>query len=171
MKIAFPFLLLLTCVVTASAQSFKKFPIGNSGCSLYSYCEQQYNISLSEDSSKVYTGECLLNEVAYGVICIKLLEPVDNLIMAEDLVVSYLDYLKKNFDIVKAAGYSKNYLLKDNRDTRGILDYWKDKEGNNWKIKAWTNGKYIGCLYVYSKKELPEAKVNAYLDGFRMPGM
>lgn len=171
MKTAFFILPLLIGVLTVTAQSVKKYPIGNSGCSLNSYCEQRYSTSLSDDSSKVYTGECKQDEVSYGVICIKLLNPVENLFMAQDLVVAYLDYLKKNFDIVKAAGYSKNYMLQDNRDTRGVLDYWEDIEGNKWKIKAWTDGKYIGCLYAYSKKELPETKINTYLDGFRMPGM
>ncbi len=153
------------------AQSLKKYPVSNSGCSVYGYCDAIYQMSLSEDSSNVYTGECMVADVWYGVICVKLLTALTDLTMAEDLVISYADYLKINFDIKKAAGYGKGRRLNNNENTRGIIDYWEDAEFNKWKIKAWTDGKFIGFIYAYSKKELPEQKINVFLDGFRMPGM
>jgi hypothetical protein len=171
MKTTLLFSFLLVAIFTANSQSLKKYPISTSGCSLYSYCDAKYDVDLSEDSSKVYTGECTVADVSYGVICVKLLTPVTDLIMAEDLVISYLDYLKVNFEIKKAAGYGKGHRLNNNENTRGILDYWEDKDLNKWKVKAWTDGKYIGFMYAYSKKELPETKVNVFLDSFRLPGM
>ena len=107
----------------------------------------------------------------YGVICVKLLLPVNNLVAAEDLLISYADYLRGSFEITKAIGYGKGHRLNNNENTRGITDYWEDAEKNKWKIKAWTDGNYIGFMYAYSKKELPEAKVNVFLDGLRLPGM
>ena len=111
------------------------------------------------------------DDISYGVVCVKLLNPVSDLTMAEDLLISYLDYLKENFNIINAAGYGKGHRLNNKENTRGILDYWEDKDKDKWKIKAWTDGKYIGFIYVYSKKELPEAKVNIFLDSFLLPGM
>lgn len=168
-----PILLLASFLVSAAlnAQTLKKYPISNSGCFLYSYCESKYDTEYSDDSSKVITGECKSGEVTYGVICIKLLRPFDDLLAAEDLMVSYVDYLKGSFGIKKAAGYGKGHRLNNNEATRGILDYWEDKELDKWTIKAWTDGKFIGFLYAYSKKELPEQKVNVFLDSFRLPGM
>jgi hypothetical protein len=163
--------LFLYTSVSGFSQSLKKYPVSNSECSLYSYCEATYQMSLSEDSSKVYTGECNVADVWYGVICVKLLTPLPDLTMAEDLVISYLDYLKINFEIKKAAGYGKGHRLNNNENTRGIIDYWEDAELDKWKVKAWTDGKFIGFMYARSKKELPEQKVNVFLDGFRMPGM
>ncbi len=157
--------------VTSHGQTPRKYPISNSGCFLYSYCESKYKIDYSDDSSKVYTGECLSGDVIYGVICIKLLNPVSNLNVAEDMMISYVDFLKGNFSITRSAGYGKGHRLNNNENTRGILDYWEDKEKDHWKIKAWTDGKYIGFLYAYSKKELLETKVNLFLDSFRLPGM
>lgn len=154
-----------------AAQSLKKYPISNSGCSFYTYCETKFDQTKSPDSSLVYTGDCINNEVTYGVICIKLLQPVSDLLMAEDLLIAYLDYLKGTLEIKKAAGYGKGHRLNNNENTRGIIDYWEDAEFNKWKIKAWTDGKFIGFMYGYSKKELPEQKMNVFLDGFRMPGM
>ena len=84
---------------------------------------------------------------------------------------SYLEYLKGNFDITSAAGYGRGHTLNNDPNTRGILDYWKDREKAEWKVKAWTNGSYIGVLYAKSKKELPVNKVDIYLNGFRFPGM
>lgn len=171
MRNSFLVLSLLCGCISGYSQSLKKYPVGNSGCFLYSYCESKYDMSYSEDSSKVFTGECKLGDVSYGIICIKLLYTINDLAAAEDLMVSYADYLKTSFGITKAAGYGKGHHLNNNEATRGILDYWEDKELDKWKIKAWTDGKFIGFMYVYSKKDLPEQKVNAFLDSFRLPGM
>jgi hypothetical protein len=134
------------------------------------YCDpKKFDFDYSEDSSKVYTGECISSEVNYGVICIKLLVPVTDLGKAEELMTSYLDFLKADFHVKDSAGYGRGHFLNKNEQTRGIIDYWKDTEEQNWKIKAWTDGKFIGVLYAHSKKELPESKVNVFLEGFRLP--
>ena len=88
---------------------------------------------------------------------------------SEDVLTQYLDYLKTTLNIVSARGYGKGHKLKNKADTRGIIDYWQDKDGNNWKLKGWTNGKYIAVLFVYTKKEVPEANADAFLDGVVFP--
>lgn len=168
------FNLLFACllVITDSqSQSLKKYPVSNSGCHLYNYCESKFTLSYSEDSSKVYTGECTSGEVTYGIICIKLLNTITDLLAAENLMISYVDYLKATFNITKAVGYGKGHRLNNNENTRGILDYWEDNEKDQWKIKAWTDGKFIGFMYAYSKKEIPDSKVNVFLESFRFPDM
>ena len=170
MKITLPLLAFLFATAV-NAQSLKKYSVSNSGCSLYSYCESKYDVDYSDDSSKVYTGECTVGEITYGVICVKLLNIINDLDAAEEMMVSYVEFLKNSFNIKKAAGYDKGHHLNNNENTRGILDYWEDKEADKWKIKAWTDGKYIGFMYAYSKKELPEAKVNVFLESLRLPGM
>jgi len=153
----------------AFAQTLKKYPVSNSGCSVYMFCAPTFELSKSQDSSSVYTAECVAGDISYGVICVKLLNPLTDLDMAEGLLIAYADHLKTSFDIQHAMGYGKGHRLNNNEKTRGILDYWQDNAQQNWKIKAWTDGKYIGFLYAYSKKELPEQKVNLFLDGFRLP--
>ncbi|MBI5371364.1 MAG: hypothetical protein HZA79_04970 [Sphingobacteriales bacterium] len=157
--------------LAAPAQGFKKYPIDNSGAAFYSFCEIRFEASKSVDSSAIWSGECVKEDVHYGVICVKLLNPIAELPLAEDMMISYADYLKTSFEITKSAGYGRGHLLNNNEKTRGIIDYWGDLEKNNWKIKAWTDGKYVGFLYAYTKKELPESKINLFLDGFRLPGM
>lgn len=166
--------LLLILVITSvsqlsSAQGVRKLPIGKSGCSLYVYCDMKFDASKSPDSSMVYAGECQKEDITYGIICVQLVNPPETLLMAEDLLISYLDFLKGNFGITKSAGYGKGHILNKNENTRGILDYWEDGEKNKWKVKAWTDGRFIGVMYVYSLKEIPGSKVDIYLDGFRVP--
>lgn len=169
-KLVLPFFLLMASF--SSGQAIKKYPISNSGCFIYMYCEPpRFDIDKSEDSSLVYTSECGKDGVLYGIICIKLLEHVNDLAKAEELVVEYLDYLKLNFEIKKAAGYGKGHRLNNNENSRGIIDYWEDAQKNSWKVKAWTNGKFIGVLYAHAEKDLPETKVDVFLNGLRFPGM
>lgn len=164
--------LLSICTLFCKAQALKKYPISNSGCSVYMLCDPgKFDEELSEDSSKVYTAECVKDDIRYGIICAKLLHEVNDLSDAEEVTISYLDYLKLEFEIETAAGYGKGHQLNNNENTRGIIDYWKDNKNVNWKIKAWTDGKFICVLYANSKKELPEEKVNIFLDGLRLPGM
>ncbi|MEO5945497.1 MAG: hypothetical protein ABIP79_01685 [Chitinophagaceae bacterium] len=169
MKIYRLLILILFTAVSSQAQTLKKYSISNSGCFFYNYCESKFKVDYSSDSSKVYTGECTVGNVTYGTICVLLLNPVSDLVAAEDLLIAYVDYLKSSFSIQKSAGYGKGHRLNSNENTRGILDYWEDAEKDKWKIKAWTDGKYIGFMYAYSSKDLPEAKVNAFLNGFVLP--
>lgn len=159
------------CFLFSGAQVIKKVAISNSGCSVYTYCTFTFEKEYSEDSSEVYVGECVKEEMTYGVICVKLLQPVNDLEAAEESMINYLNYLKSSFSIVKSAGYGRGHRLNNNENTRGVLDYWEDAEKRNWKMKAWTDGKYIGVLYGYSAKDLPEQKINLFLESFRLPGM
>ena len=170
MKKLLPLFMLLLAFQT-KAQLLKKYPVGNSGCSIYSYCELKFDLDYSEDSSKVYTAECRKDSISYGVICVKLLQDVNDLNAAEDLMLQYIEYLKASFNITKSAGAGHGHHLMGKETNRGVMDYWEDNEKNNWKYKSWTDGKFIGFVYVYSLKELPEQKINVFLEGFRFPGM
>ncbi len=162
----------LSMAGAGKAQTLKKYAVSNSGCSVYMFCDPgRFDIDHSEDSSTVYTAQCKTGDVTCGVICIRLLEQVNDLAEAEELMISYLDYLKLDFEIKSAAGYGKGHKLNNATNTTGVIDYWKDGGKNNWKVKAWTDGKFIGVLFAYSQNELPEPKINAFLDSFRLPGM
>lgn len=164
--ISFLLIIFLAGTVT-QAQSLKKYSISNSGCSYYNYCDAPFDIEYSEDSSTVYTGECVKDEITYGVICVKLVFAIEDLSKAEELMITYADYLKTTLNITKAAGYGKGHRLNKDENTRGIIDYWEDADKDSWKIKCWTDGRYIGFMYAYSPKTLPEPAVDVFLDGFR----
>jgi hypothetical protein len=162
--------LLLSFYSKSSAQSIKKYEIGSTGYFAYFYCDPgPFEERYSEDSSIVYTAQCMSDSITYGVICVKLTRPISDLSAAENLLVSYLDYLKKAFNISSFAGYGKGHRLRGREDTKGIIDYWKDEAKNNWKIKGWTDGNVISVLFASGRNALPETKVNVFLDGFVLP--
>lgn len=166
----FLFLSLLFFGLDSGAQSIKKIPIGKSGCSMYSYCSiPAFSESKSPDSSIIYMGECNQDGIMYGTICVKLSEAIPELPVAEQVLQSYLDYLQTSFRIVKATGYGKGHRLNGSESTRGMIDYWKDDQQQDWKVKGWTNGYYLAVMYAYGKKDIPDNKVNVFLDGFRFP--
>jgi hypothetical protein len=169
-------LLLLAGAILPSAytQSLKKYSIGLSGCSAYFFCDPgAFSQSFSEDSSTIYTGECRpADSLSYGVICVKLKEAVKPGEEAEELMIAYLDYLKTVLNIASSAGYGKGHTMEKKPEVRGIIDYWKDKDGDEWKIKSWTDGKFIAFMYVYADGILNETeRLNVFLNGFRFPGM
>ena len=166
-RLLLPTLLLVSFL--ASAQSLKKYPISNTGCSVYMFCDpKRFTVDIDDaDSSDVYTSECFTGEIKYGVMCIKLRTPVMDMKKAEQEMIERLDFLKADFSVTDSTGYGRGHRLNNNENTRGVIDYWKDSEGNNWKVKAWTDGKFIAVLYAVNKGELPEQKVNVFLEGIR----
>ena len=166
-------ILLFQCYfINSFCQSLKKYEIGNSGCSAYFFCDPgTFAQSYSDDSSRVYTAECNAEGTAYGLIFVKLATPVSEITAAEDLLVAYMDYLKKAFKITSAVGYGKGHRLKEKESIHGIIDYWMDENKNNWKVKGWTDGRFIAVLYADLLKDVPENKVDVFLDGILLEGM
>ncbi|MBS1656272.1 MAG: hypothetical protein JSU05_15575 [Bacteroidetes bacterium] len=166
-----PFFILLTLITSQVlfGQTLKKYSIGNTGCSVYFTCNPgEFQQSYSEDSSAVYTAECISDSLHYGLICVQLKEKVSSGDDAENLLTSYLDYLKSTLEIQKSAGYGKGATLAGSPQARGVVDYWEDKEGAQWKIKGWTDGAIIAVLYVYADGPFNETeKTNVFLNGFR----
>ena len=161
---------MVTQVAMAGAQVLKKYPVEKTGCAVYLFCDPgKFELSMSPDSSRVYVAECVHDSVYYDVICVRMKEVIAKADDAEGVLVQYLDYLKGSFGISSAVGYGRGHKLRGNEKTRGIVDYWKDDKGNNIKVKGWTNGRFIAVVMAISDKELPEAKVNAFLDGFVFP--
>jgi len=173
MKLLFSILAFVFFTSLSYGQSLKKYPIGISGCSLYMLCDPgKFEVSYSPDSSTVFTGECKPDSNSYGLICVKLKEPVASGNIAEDIMLSYMDYLKTAFKIKSSAGYGKGHTMEKNPDVKGIIDYWTDESGDEWYVKAWTDGKFIAFLYVYGKGKIQNSpKHDVFLNGFRFPGM
>ncbi|MEP7238865.1 MAG: hypothetical protein ABI685_13395, partial [Ferruginibacter sp.] len=136
-----------------------------------SYCEPVFGITYSGDSAKVYTSECGSNGIYYMVICMELKRAITPVSKAETALINYVNLLKTQFKVVSSMGYKTGDMLKGKENTRGIMDYWKDDEQFNWKIKGWTDGRFIAVLLTYSKKDLPETTVNPFLDGLSLKGM
>ncbi len=165
-------LFLLFKLVNGFAQDASKVAISNTGCTVEVFCfPGRFDMYDMEDGSTVYADDCEKDGVTYGIYCVKLKNPVMNLKAAQDTVIAYLDFLKLDYGIVKANGYDKGHKLNKNDNTRGIYDTWEDVNNNKWKVRAWTNGDFICIMHMHSEKELPDKKVDIFLNGIRFPGM
>ncbi|HEX4877672.1 MAG TPA: hypothetical protein VFV31_13440 [Chitinophagaceae bacterium] len=166
------FLLLMASTVATKAQDPARVAISTTGCTVEVFCfPGRFDAYDLEDGSTVYADDCEKEGVTYGIYCVRLKKPIADLDAAQDTMVTYLDFLKLDYGIVKGKGYDKGHKLKKQDNTRGIYDTWEDAEKNKWKIKAWTNGNFICVLHVHSAKELPDKKTEIFLEGLRFPGM
>ena len=165
-------LFLLLSAYGGNAQDTRNVAISTTGCTVEVYClPGRFDAYDLEDGSTVYADDCDKDGISWGIYCVKLKNPVADPDAAQDTMITYLDFLKLDYGIVKAKGYDKGHFLNKDESTRGIFDSWDDAEKNTWKIKAWTDGRYICVLHVHSAKELPEKKVNVFLESLRFPGM
>ena len=174
MKTLLPYILLLTLPLTLSAQGFprlQKFSLAESGFQAYlPFYPENVELSWSDDSSKVWTGEVEGGDYLFGVICVEFAEPIGY--NAEDntaLLESYLDYLKEAFEIVESAGYGYGHTLESTENAIGILDYWVDSDEASWSIKGWVSNRYLAVLYVGGDREPDVSSANMFLNGIRFP--
>ena len=167
-----PLLSFILFAFNAFSQEPSKVAISTTGCTVQVFCfPGRFDAYDLEDGSTVYADDCQKDGVTYGIYCVRLKKPVTNLDAAQDSMVTYLDFLKLDYGIVKSKGYDKGHKLNKDEDTRGIKDTWEDAEKNKWKVRAWTNGVFICVLHVHSEKELPDKKTEIFLEGLRFPGM
>jgi hypothetical protein len=165
-------LLLLTISITVKSQELKKYSIGRSNCAVYLFCDPgKFEISYSQDSSTVYTGECVKDSFTYGIICVKLKDSVSVEQDAAALLKSYLDFLKEQFSIRQSAGYGLGMQLNNREDIIGMIDYWQDENKKQWSIQGWTDGKILSVMYVTGNTLADYNKQQVFFKGFRFQGM
>ncbi len=149
---------------------FQKVAIGNSGA--YAYmpgpCDPAV-LEKSPDSSLVYTMNTVVDNFVFDVVLVKL-----NVYVApqevEPLLESYLDFLKTPLEIVSAAGYGKGHTLTTHPAAKGILDYWKDKDGNEVKVMGWADTQYIAVMIITGKTTPNLGVSDVFMKGIRFPG-
>jgi hypothetical protein len=171
MAFLFPFVL--------SAQNtvprLSKFPVAQTGCSVYlPGSPGEFEKSLSQDSSEVYTGEVQHGDHFFAVILVKFTESTASEIQTPEvkamLMESYLDYLKAQFGITASAGYGRGHTLESAPSAVGVIDFWEDAEKKQYAVKSWCNGQILSVLLLYGPKEYPHFNVQQlFLNGFRFP--
>ena len=166
-------LILLTLLLMAGdsySQALKKYPIAKTGCAVYMYCNPgEFVLSFSEDSSKVYTATCNKDGFTYGVICVQLADSLTNMNEAEDLLESYLDFLKGQFHIRESAGYGKGSRLNNNENTRGIIDYWEAEDKTQWSVQGWINPHFLCILYLNGKTRHDYNQQKVFFNSLQLP--
>lgn len=129
-------------------------------------------MSVSEDSSYVCTGEVTKNNFNYFVIAVKFKEPFTDVTSKdlEDLLISYLDYLKGQFEISGSAGYGKGHPVEGHDISAGVIDFWESEDGTQWSVKGQITPTHIGIVCVYGNTDPSDNSLtNVVLNGFVFP--
>lgn len=162
----------LSCSFSLMAQTgkvprFSKSFIGDNGCYAYMPTAETvvFELDYSEDSSKVYTGGVKASDsLNYEVILVELKSETATEDQ-EDLLISYLDYLKTAFNVTKNVGYGKGHTSEKNPKAKGIIDYWEDADGLKYEIKGWVDNKRIAVMIIYGANEVNYNVGQLFKDG------
>src|SRR5689334_7689484 len=84
--------------LSAQVPQFQKFPVGETGCTAYFPGDPNFELTWSEDSSKVFTGEATSGNFTYALICVELKDTLlGDKMENKELLKSYLDFLQVQF--------------------------------------------------------------------------
>jgi len=153
-----------------SVPRFQRTNLGTSGLSAYLPPGfPELSISSSEDGSQVHTGELEQGGFLYGVIGLRFAAPLDaDPESWEQLLVSYLDFLKGQLGVTGAAGYGLGHRLESEPTARGVIDYWEDASGTKYAVKGWVTQTHLAVLFIAGPTEYPVFNAQQiYLDGIR----
>jgi hypothetical protein len=139
-----------TLISSAQYGNFRKYQIAQTAHYCYFPADPgTFDEQKSEDGQLIYTGHVVVNNNTFGVITVLLNESFASNTKEEleNLLVSYMDYLKGSFNVTGAVGYGHGHTLNSNPDAIGVLDYWENKDGEQLVVKGWVNKKAIsyGC--------------------------
>lgn len=144
--------------------------IGTTGLSAYLPVGfPEFAVAPSEDGSRVHTGELAQGGFVYGAIGLRFAAPLeDGPESWEQLLISYLDFLKAQLGVTGAAGYGLGHRLESEPSARGVIDYWEDASGTQYAIKGWVTQTHLAVLFIAGPAEYPVLTAQQlYLDGIR----
>ena len=162
------FLLTTSLVFSYATRTFRRRFISNTGCSLKMPGETfRLDKTFSDTGEAVYMGDQAKGKATYGFILAKLNDKSADIKDAEHLLYDFLEGLLQPLSIEYTTGLSTGHRNKYCKNATGMIDYWQDDLGSDWKVKGWTNGSYMAVLYVKNFTEENILEVDEFLNGFR----
>ncbi len=112
------------------------------------------------DGSIVWTVKSITKEFTYRMVLVKnkTNTPLSRL-EQETLLKKKLEELQVGFHVVRNEGYQPGYIMDRDPDVRGYADFWYDKNGNRYSVKAWVLENYFAILTVNGYNKLPPYSV------------
>lgn len=153
-----------------SVPRFQRTNIGTTGLSAYLPAGfPAFTVAPSEDGSQVHTGELEQGGFVYGAVGLRFAAPLEaDPESWEQLLVSYLDFLKGQLGVTGAAGYGLGHRLESEPSARGVIDYWEDASGTQYAIKGWVTQTHLAVLFIAGPTAYPVLNAQQlYLDGIR----
>ena len=105
-------------------------------------------------------------EGGFAVIC----HPNQNPMLNEvsDMIPTLLTK-EMSRSLTGAVGVGRGHTHAENASARGVIDYWKDKDGDSWAVKGWVDSTRLAVMFVYGPGDYPYLTAQQlFLDGFRL---
>lgn len=168
--LSFIFTCLSPCEGTAQIR-FAKYPVEDTKCHIYLPAAPEWQLSYSEDSSRIYISVVEIDSISFCTFVIELKESLaDDRSAYENVLLSFMAHLNQNvFEVTNAMEPGMGHTLESNPKAVGVIQYAEDAEGNQMKVKGWADPHHIAVLYVISKSEVAFNIQEMFLNGFRFP--
>jgi hypothetical protein len=109
----------------------------------------------------VQVNECNDNDATYGIISIKLKKAFAQLQQAQTVLIEFIEQLQPTFGVLHTTGLQAEW-----ESTHvSVTDYWQDADGQDWKVKGWTDGKTMAVFYIKNIGQVTVARESYFLNG------
>lgn len=154
----------------AQVPRFAKYPVAETGAFAYMPKEVVFEPSESEDGSIVYTAETEFAGIKYMAVVVKLNENLgEEPVVWEDLLISYMDFLREVIQIESWADPGKGHTLDSHPKAVGVINYGGNADGTEYAFKGWADDAMLAVLIVEYKDEMNYNVQQMFLNGFRFP--
>lgn len=159
----------LSVIYFAQTPRFNKYNVSDLPIQIYLPTEPKWDTSNTGDGSEVYVYDDLYGSINYTAIVIKLANTIKNENLEKHLE-SYLIFAEDSvFSLGDKAGFGRGHTLNNQPKVIGILQMGKSKDGKDYKIMGWTDGKHIAILATSSLEEMNYTIQEMFLKGIRFP--
>ncbi len=164
------FCFIVACTsLPAQTPQFKTYQVDNTGYfALFPANPGIAEVTMSDNELKAYSLEVEYASEHYGLVLILLEDKFaqSDRETLQNLLISYMEFMKMSYDISSSIGYIKGQVNITNPTAMGIQDFWEDQNGLQWAVRGWVTNEALAVLYVHS--DLPQSTYVPYefLDGF-----
>jgi hypothetical protein len=139
--------------------------IGAPGCTLTVHKPPVIHSIKTEEGYPAWIGQSEEKASRFGFATILLPQPADDEEEMKHLLYKFLDDVHQSFDIVCGIGLTYGYDHPGDPSIFGFCEYWQDRLGHDWKVKAWSNGLLMTVLYISNIGVVSLKDQETYLDG------
>jgi hypothetical protein len=150
---------------------FKKFKVGNTVMEIYFPEAPEWEKSVSDDKSDIYTTAVNFADIDYGAVVIRFSpDTMKSITDPVNVLENYMFYLEDStLKLYEKTNIRQNLELKNQPKVKGFQGFGKTMDGIEFKIKGWTDGKYIAVLFMSSQKEMIPELQEFFLNGVQFP--
>jgi hypothetical protein len=155
----------LAAAFSSALEKPGKITIGAPGCTLSVHKPPRVHRIETQEGYPAYIGQSKIREASYGFATVILPEKITDPEVFHKKLYGLLEDVYSSFRIVYGTGLSYGYTHPGDESIFGFTEYWQDKEGLDWKVKAWTNGQVMTVLYIRNIGRVKLKDQDSYLDG------